>query len=134
MNHTSKGITLSQAIDKVQKNERNKYFKYFLNAMKISLEEGIDLNYTIEEVENQILNDQKDNVDDFILHTNKSLMWVLYSLFLPFFFLIIEIVNWVFESFFDDGEAIIDDQFRLYYFIFTLAALALLSLATIKRD
>lgn len=128
----NKGVELEKAISKIH--EPNKFLNNVLNTFKISLEQNIDLEEGIKQIEEQIIDEQKNSIDKFILHTNRFSFILTYVTFLSFFYLIIEIINWVFKEFIEEGQALINDSFRMGFFIFGIVIFLLLSLMIKKND
>ena len=118
LKETDIGKPLGEAIDAASMKEKNKYMKYLLNTFRISVDHDTDINQSIDEIEKQLLDDQKSLIDKFILHSNRMLMFSLYTCFLPFLYIILEIINWVLTDFMETPIAFINESFRLYFWIF----------------
>jgi hypothetical protein len=97
--------------------------KNLFNTFKLSVEQDLDMNQAIDQIEQQIIDDHKELIDGFILHSNRFLMAQLYVCFLPFFFIIAEIINWVFTDFMEVPLTFINESVRIGYFIFNSVVL-----------
>jgi len=128
------GQNLEMVIEEMMQKEKNKFFKYLLSSLKLSIEKNIDVNYTIDQIEQQIIQEQKGEIDKYINRTNRTSLFTLYVAFLPFLYIIIEVINWVMTDFFEDGEAIIDDKFRIGFFTFCLIALLIMTIMSMYND
>lgn len=130
---TDKGVELAQAIDDVQKHEPNKYLKFLMSSIRSSIDQAIDLNYVIEEIEEQIIDEQKNIFDKYILYTNRMSMAALYVTFAPFIYVILEIINWVVVDFME-GSSFMSDSIRIGFFVANTVALLLITMLINKNE
>ena len=66
MKKADEGMELATAIGETQNKERDKYIKLLLHSFKLSIEQDIDINMAIDEVEQELLDDQKETFDNYI--------------------------------------------------------------------
>lgn len=131
---TERGLDISKSIENVQNSEKNKYFKYLLDCFKLSVEQGLDLSVPINEIEQRIMVDQKTSIDHFVTKTNNFSMFAIYTMFIPFFYILAEIINWVFTDFMEVSNPILTDDMRKLIFIGNTIAIGVMVLLLRVKD
>lgn len=124
------GIELDKAIFEVQKHEKNKYLNNLLNSFRISIEQNINLKAAIDQIEEQILEEHKENIDKFVSHTNFISGIALYTSFLPFLYIVIEILNWTYGEFIGNPSGFLTDNLRILIFGGSLVVFLIATLIT----
>jgi len=92
MTNVNKNIELSVVLNDLLSHERNRVLAYLFNTMKLAIEGNIDLNYVINELEEQIITKQKENIEGFIAYSKGFSLWTLYIFFFPVFYLLILVI------------------------------------------